>query len=392
MKNLSAAQLREKLSGYDRAGLERFIGEIYRNCTAARDYLNIELGGAEYEQALLENAKQQVRECFFTRGGRGKLETKKAREITHSFEDVCKNPDSVLELRMCFVRNMSEIARNYSNLPSAFYRDAESMLRSAVTLVNKQQDIHLQEKARKEMQDILQNVQYSEGGLYESFRNITQSLYVQENNKTPNQEDKDQTAKHTEFPWSVSSKKIGGKTLSEEDREFFFSLLYSLANSVNHKLKIHENISFEYGKYIEDISFLQNILTRIWKDTALIDTYLQENANKHSEEECRIIAGWKMAIHDRFVLERHLKNGSVFISYQTEKVYLVKGLQSSWDDLFAFHPMPLMLEATLLPFKDVIVTDGVFIPYRIHFGTGIANKYKEIYMTAKRKGEIMDEL
>ena len=391
IKKLSAGQLREKLSGFNRKGLEGLIGEMYRNCPAACDYLSIRLGGTEYEQALLEDAKKQVQDCFFTRGGRGKLGMKAAKDIVQSFENVCQNPGSTVELRMCVVENMSEIAHRYSNLPASFYRDAEAMLRSAITRVNESKDDQLTEKVRKQMDDILQSVRFSEGGLYESFRNISQGMSTGKTEDDTNRKGEIQSTGKKEIQWSVSLKN-SGKSLSADDLQLFFRLLYSLANSVNRKLKIHEGVSFEYGKEIEDITVLRDILKRVWEDPSLIDEYLLENGGNHSEEESRIIAGWKGAIHDRFILERHLKNGSIFISYQAENVYLVKGLASSWDDLFAAYPMPMMLETTLLPFRDIVVTDGIFNLFRIHFGAGIAKDYKDTYMTAKRKGEVMDEI
>lgn len=61
-------------------------------------------------------------------------------------------------------------------------------------------------------------------------------------------------------------------------------------------------------------------------------------------------------------MERHLKKGSMLISMEDEKVYQVVGIISSLKEMFLYAPMPLMIEATLMPFKDVIITDGLIMP------------------------------
>lgn len=44
-----------------------------------------------------------------------------------------------------------------------------------------------------------------------------------------------------------------------------------------------------------------------------------------SEEEIDIVVGWKNAVRGTFVVDRHLRKGSVLVSAD-KKVYLVKGI------------------------------------------------------------------
>ncbi len=66
-----------------------------------------------------------------------------------------------------------------------------------------------------------------------------------------------------------------------------------------------------------------------------------------------------------------------------EKVYQVSGIISSWEEMFYGAPMPLLVEATFIPFRDVIISDGLVMPYNIMMGSGIKRMCKDIYMTAK---------
>ena len=47
------------------------------------------------------------------------------------------------------------------------------------------------------------------------------------------------------------------------------------------------------------------------------------------EEDAQIVAGWQHCRPGRYILERHLKKGSIFISAEDGALYMVKGLFSS---------------------------------------------------------------
>lgn len=86
-----------------------------------------------------------------------------------------------------------------------------------------------------------------------------------------------------------------------------------------------------------------------------------------------------------------LKKGSIFIS-EDEKVYQVQDIISSWEEMFQFAPMPLLVEATFIPFRDVIISDGLVLPYNIVIGKNMAKQFKDIYMNAKKNGQLIKNL
>lgn len=53
---------------------------------------------------------------------------------------------------------------------------------------------------------------------------------------------------------------------------------------------------------------------KLWEDTFVIDEYISKNKQNMSEEHISIVRGWKRVVHGKFVVERHLKNGSILIS------------------------------------------------------------------------------
>lgn len=77
---------------------------------------------------------------------------------------------------------------------------------------------------------------------------------------------------------------------------------------------------------------------------------------------------------------------------ETENVYQVQGIISSLEELFSDIPLPILMEATLIPFRDVIISDGLVAAYPIAIGRNMAKQFKDIYMDAKKNKEIIRSL
>ena len=122
----------------------------------------------------------------------------------------------------------------------------------------------------------------------------------------------------------------------------------------------------------------------LWSHTGVIEEYL--TVAKLPDEYAQIVAGWKQCKAGRYILERHLKKGSAFISAEDGTVYMVKGLFSTWAEMLG--ECPILLDAVLIPFRDSIISDGLVMPYRICFGKGAREDFKDAYMNAKRNSAI----
>lgn len=93
-----------------------------------------------------------------------------------------------------------------------------------------------------------------------------------------------------------------------------------------------------------------------------------------------------------FIIERHLKKGSVFIRAEDEEVYLVSGIISSWDEVICGRPLPVVLKAVLIPFKNVIISDGLVVTHNLFFGKNMRSEFKDIYLSAKKNQSIHKSL
>lgn len=175
-------------------------------------------------------------------------------------------------------------------------------------------------------------------------------------------------------------------TLDPRDAELFYKLWLSLLDYVNREYKVDSQIPEMRGATEIDLQNAKKIADYLWEHTSVIDKYLEESSL--SDEYKRIVSGWKKCISGIFILERHLKKGSVFISTEDEKVYMVNGIITSWEEMFYYAPLPVMLKATLIPFRDKIISDGLVIPYKVCFGKGYSSEFKEIYLAAKKNKTI----
>ena len=99
-------------------------------------------------------------------------------------------------------------------------------------------------------------------------------------------------------------------------------------------------------------------------------------------------------LHDSFVhFHNTLSNLLIYsISADNRKVYLVNGLFSSWEEMLQHRKPPILLTATLLPWKNVIISDGLVSITNINFGKTYSSDFKEIYLNAKRNGNIIKSL
>lgn len=180
--------------------------------------------------------------------------------------------------------------------------------------------------------------------------------------------------------------------LSKEDRSTFFHLFIPLLCFTNQKYEINEYLEEELRSGHPDFEDLKEVANILWKNTDTINEFVAVNKDRLEAEERSLLESWRYPISARFVLERHLAKGSIFINSKTGKVYLVKGLTDPWSVMFANMKPPILLETTLIPFRDCIISDGLAMQQNVYFGSGSRNDFKEFYMAAKQNGKIITSL
>lgn len=182
-------------------------------------------------------------------------------------------------------------------------------------------------------------------------------------------------------------------TLSESDGKLFYQLFLPLIDYVNEKKSVSKLLGKAEGAESIDAAEVKKVADVLWADTSLIDEYLKTPKTAAIPEDQRaILEGWKLAIPGRYVVERHLKKGSIFISAENNEVYQVIGIISDWDEMVPEFALPVAMQATLLPWRGYIITDGLINIFPVSFGGGVKQMLRETYMNAKRSGRVHTSL
>ena len=177
--------------------------------------------------------------------------------------------------------------------------------------------------------------------------------------------------------------------LSDEDAALFYRAWGALLTWVNDRRRIvpafsrptpGRPIAPELATKIRDV---------VWDEDPLREQFLAEGASDLDGAERELVASWKDRVRGRFVILNHLQKHSIFMS---EAVYGVRGI---YTPLMAMFPeVPMFVQAVLIPFRDVIITDGLIQSYPMHisFGGGARRMFKEQYSAARAAGQVHTSL
>lgn len=175
--------------------------------------------------------------------------------------------------------------------------------------------------------------------------------------------------------------------ISKQDAKLFFKLQKSLL--IYGASKMRKNSKSFDATGSKDYSLEEWVEARnhVMENIPLIEQYINENPGNFPVEELELIQDWKNAKLGDFIVERHLKNYSIFLDAKDDKkAYGVLGLTQEFTEMMPFFP--IWITGVLLPWKNQIICDGLFSSKPVHFGSGIRSSFKEQYLVAKRLGII----
>jgi hypothetical protein len=176
--------------------------------------------------------------------------------------------------------------------------------------------------------------------------------------------------------------------LPESDVRLFFRLYHSLLLYVNNRYKILEGLHRPSDLHKLDPEDLKKLKDRLYGTPDLIDSFVKDNPENLPSDEQEIASTWKNFVRDRFYIVRHLKNHTVFLdSSHPPKAYGVLGMITSFEEMMG-PGLPIMVDATLLPFRNQIIYDGTLLSFNIIFGSGIRRRINDSYSQAKSLGII----
>jgi hypothetical protein len=182
-------------------------------------------------------------------------------------------------------------------------------------------------------------------------------------------------------------------SLPPQDAELSFKLHRALMFFMNQRLKVipddvvspdqFSSLSPEVCLKVRD-AFLNH--------TGLMQAFVDENPAHLTDSELDIVRSWQHLVQGTFYVFRQLKKYMVFLSTDKQPVaYGVVALSQPFDELIGPY-LPVLTRTVLLPFKGMIVYDGLLNSYRISFGRGIRRSLNESFKEARARYGIVTSL
>jgi len=182
--------------------------------------------------------------------------------------------------------------------------------------------------------------------------------------------------------------------LTQPEIELFYKLWYALIWGINEKQKIVP--TFKKPVYGERVNTKPIVAVRmkLWENPQWINEFLDDNDyGDFTETERGILVSWRDGfVKGRFFIMKHLVKYSVFMSAESPaKLYGVYGISDPIKES-VYYPVPVMVEAVLLPFNDKIIYDSFIAPFSIAFGKGAREGLKMSYDEAKKTIGIIENM
>jgi hypothetical protein len=181
--------------------------------------------------------------------------------------------------------------------------------------------------------------------------------------------------------------------LTPQDVELFFKLHRALMFFVNQRLKV---LPDDIASPDEFSSLSPQVRLKVrdaFLDHAdLIQRFVGENPAHLSNDELDIVRSWRHLVAGKFYVFRELKKYTVFLTTTAPAIaYGVLALSQPFEELIGPY-LPVLTQTVLLPFKGVIVYDGLMSSYNISFGPGIRRNLNQDFKEAKARHGIVTSL
>lgn len=180
--------------------------------------------------------------------------------------------------------------------------------------------------------------------------------------------------------------------LTRREIERFYGIWFPLLHYVNVQHQLVAHVPLAPGAETISPEDAGRLRQALWKDDALREAFVAENPARLSAADLEIVASWSYRVAGSFYILRYLKKHAVFLTQQDPpRAYGVLGLVSPIQQIIPM-PLPVLVEAVLLPFEDKIIYDSLLMPYRVMFGGGFRQSLNEAYRRVQEQGGVTTTL
>jgi hypothetical protein len=180
--------------------------------------------------------------------------------------------------------------------------------------------------------------------------------------------------------------------LSAQETERFYRIWWPLLHYINTRHRIVPDLPAAPGEETISSQDAYQVRKVLWESDSLREAFIAENPANLPDADLNLVASWQYRVAGRFFIFRHLKKYTVFLSQESPpQAYGVLGLVSPIQEIVPW-PVPVLVDAVLLPFEDKIIYDSLLSPYSVTFGGGIRRGLNNDYRRVQEHGGVIATL
>ena len=160
--------------------------------------------------------------------------------------------------------------------------------------------------------------------------------------------------------------------LSKKEAKLFYKIYFGLLEYTNKKYKINPHIKIYNHNGINPYE-IRNIVDKYWENKVEITKkFCLDNPYKFNQEELNIANEFKKGIRSIFIISKYELEYTAFM--ERDRVYMVKGINDHIDNIIPYNELPHVVMTSVIPFKKVLVYDGMLLELSIKMG----NEFDEL--------------
>lgn len=152
--------------------------------------------------------------------------------------------------------------------------------------------------------------------------------------------------------------------LDRKDAKLFYKIYFALLEYTNQKYNINK-IKI-YKKTNLNPHDLIDIINKYWDNKVEItNEFCQINPFKFNDEELKITKDFQKGMRDAFIISKFDLEYTEFVN--DDKIYMIKGVNDNIDRVVSYKSLPYICITSIIPFKNVLVYDGILSKIAIKF-------------------------
>ena len=164
--------------------------------------------------------------------------------------------------------------------------------------------------------------------------------------------------------------------LSKKDARLFYKIYFALLEFTNKKYEI-SNMKI-YNNHCINPYELKDIVDKFWENKeAIVLEFCLANPYKFNKEELELTSEFKKGIRGIFIITKYDLEYTAFM--EKDKIYMVKGLNDNIDNIISYKELPCVVVTSVIPFKNVLTYDGMFLGMDIKLGISFEDIVEKEY-------------